>query len=360
MADECSFDAVPTFKAGEVGAGGRVADVPCGIVAAGTLKVGIGLFDGGHEIVEFVPGVRGAPFDRLTVNCFQVTQNDPSRQERVVAPGAGVLGVERGDVEQVVPDWVVPPGGGQHGSLLTGRGLEPGGHGARVGAQAARIGHAQPAEVSDQVAQEGQPRRVGITQAMGQAGLVAGRPGVVGARAQALVLEIGQQCATVIEEGVAGRAHGGGLGDRFESDSGRGGGGGWQVGQQFGRDEGNLVGSFGALLKGAEDKAAIPEPFGGRDWLSPGLLPLRPAWPHRAYLSPLAGKDPQRHLSSGSEQCLQCLALVVMERFPCSSDDLGRGHCLGQLGCHVPLAAGRQFHVPEAGNDPQPDQVGIQ
>jgi hypothetical protein len=60
VADERALDVVPAFKAGQVYASGRVADVPGGVIAARPLKVGIGLFDGGDKVVEFVPGVRRA------------------------------------------------------------------------------------------------------------------------------------------------------------------------------------------------------------------------------------------------------------------------------------------------------------
>ena len=94
-----------------------------------------------------------------------MAQDGAARRERIVAPCAGIFGVQGRDVEQVVPGRVVPPAPGERAALLTGRRLKPGGRGARVGAQAARVGRAQPLEPARQVAQKGQPCGIGIAQA---------------------------------------------------------------------------------------------------------------------------------------------------------------------------------------------------
>lgn len=123
------------------------------------------------------------------------------------------------------------------------------------------------------------------------------------------------------------------------------------MGLQFGRSEDDLVGSLRSSLEGTEDKASVPEPFDGGGGLSPRLLPLQATWPHNAYFPPLAGEDPQWHSPPGSEQCFQHLTLITRERIPGADDSLGCSHRLGQLSCHVPPAASRQFHVPEVGDD---------
>ncbi len=55
-----------------------------------------------------------------------------SGEDRVIAPGTGVLGLERRDVEQVVPGWVVAPGLSHRAPLVKRAALQPGGDAFRL------------------------------------------------------------------------------------------------------------------------------------------------------------------------------------------------------------------------------------
>jgi hypothetical protein len=52
--------------------------------------------------------------------------------------------------------------------------------------------------------------------------------------------------------------------------------------------------------------------------------------------------------------------MFIRQRLPGLGDDLAAGHCLSQLRHHIALTAASQFHLPEVGDDLQPNQVDIQ